>query len=759
MKLKSLFILLFVLNVTFLFVVGIVISNYQKATVELEDAYELQYKSLLLAQELRQSSDDLTRMARTYVITGNPMFEEQFNMVLDIRNGVISRPVRYHGIFWDFLTLQGAKPKLDGQTISLRELMKQSNFTQDELNMLLSSQNESDYLTNLETKAMYAVKGIFQDKNGEYTIKGEPNFKLAREIMHSDEYHEAKIKIMKPLDEFYRSFEKRTKKRVTQAKTYVKKLEFYVNVAVLFSTIMLVVSFFVILFRIIYSIQSLRNIMTDLSNNNTDVEIPKTLYDDEISDMLKSVEVFKENTKTLITREHQLEVAVNEAKSANHAKSAFLARMSHELRTPLNAILGFTSIINKSTNINNKEKENLNIIFKSANYLLSLINEILELSKIEARKIEIKKVDFSLDNMINEVKSIIAQRASSKACEFIINKSSDLPNFIRTDEQRLKQILINLLSNSVKFSNKGLIRLEIYSRMNKLFFEVHDTGIGIDKKNLELIFKPFEQIETKNYNKNGTGLGLSITKELVTLLGGSIYVKSKVGDGSSFYFSVEFENSNKELEINENLKKEVDEIYNITSRNYDYKILVVDDILENREYLSQLFEYYGFKTIKAKDGFDAIEKFENEKVDLIIMDTLMPNLNGFEAIKQIRKKDLNIPIITISANVFEEDKKESLKVGANGFLEKPVDEKKLFSLIGKFLDVKYTKETIKEDTQTKYISLNIDTKKNIIQAVNEMDDYKLEVVIKQIDEKLKNEILRLKDEFKYHEILNLIEKI
>ena len=141
MKLKTLFIFLFVLNVSFLFVVAIVIGKYQKATVELEDAYELQYKSLLLAQELRQSSDDLTRMARTYVVTGNPMFEEQFNMVLDIRNGKIPRPNRYNGIFWDFLTLGDANPTLNGEKISLRELMKQSNFTKEELDMLINSQN------------------------------------------------------------------------------------------------------------------------------------------------------------------------------------------------------------------------------------------------------------------------------------------------------------------------------------------------------------------------------------------------------------------------------------------------------------------------------------------------------------------------------------------------------------------------------------------------------------------------------------------
>ncbi len=755
MKLKNLFVLLFVLNVTFLFIVGILIGKYQEATVELENAYELQYNSLLLAQELRQSSDDLTRMARTYVITGNPMFEEQFNMVLDIRNGKIPRPKRYKGIFWDFLAVDGSKPNLDGEQISLRQLMKQSNFTQEELNMLITSQNESDDLTNLETKAMNAVKGIFQDKDGNYTIKGEPNFKLAREIMHSQEYHQAKIRIMKPLDQFYKAFESRTKQRVNEAKVYVKKLEFFVNVAVLFSTIMLVVSFFVILFRIIYSIQSLRNIMLELSNNNTNVEIPKTQYNDEISDMLSSVEVFKENTKTLITREHQLEVAVNEAKSANHAKSAFLARMSHELRTPLNAILGFTSILKKSKNTSNKEKENLNVISKSANYLLGLINEILELSKIEAGKIEIKKSDFSFENMLDEVVSIIDQRAKSNGCKFKVNKSVDVPDFIYSDEQRLKQVLINLLSNSVKFTKNGSITLVIYAKMNKLFFEIHDTGIGIEQKNLEIIFKPFEQIKTQNYNKNGTGLGLAITKELISLFGGNIYVKSEVNVGTSFYFSIEFEKSSaQKIKKQEPIQK-----IDLIPSNYDYNILVVDDILENRDYLSQLLEHYGFTVIQASDGFEALDIFEKHKIDLLLIDTLMPGISGFETIEKIRIKDKKIPILTVSANVFEEDKLEAQKVGANGFLAKPIDEEQLFVYINSYLDVKLDEKNITQNSDLKQNKIDEKTKLELIEAINKMDDETIDRISNKLDESLKNKILTLKDEFKYHEIILFLENI
>ena len=256
----------------------------------------MQYKSFILADELRQSSDDLTRMARTYVITGNPMFEEQYKTVLAIRNGELPRPKRYNGIFWDFLTIDN-KPNLDGEKVPLRELMKRAKFLESELNLLFTSQNESDDLTKLENKAMNAIKGNFQDKDGNFTIKGKPDFALARELMHSKEYHEAKIRIMQPLDVFYKAFEKRTKEKVDEARQILKEQEFRVNAVVLLSIVLFILSFFIILFRIIYPIDNLRNVMLKLSKNDMEVELEKNKFDDEVGDMIGAVEIFKDNTQ------------------------------------------------------------------------------------------------------------------------------------------------------------------------------------------------------------------------------------------------------------------------------------------------------------------------------------------------------------------------------------------------------------------------------------------------------------------------------
>ena len=758
MNLKRLFMLLFILNTVSFIFVAIVINKYQKSTVALEDAYQMQYKSLILAQELRQSSDDLTRMARTYVITGNPMFEEQFKTVLNIRNGESPRPNRYNGIFWDFYTLGDKKPIFDGELVSLRELMKRANFPESELNLLYQSQNESDDLTNLEHKAMNAIKGIFQDEKGNYTIKAEPDFKLAREIMHSNEYHKAKIRIMKPLDEFYKAFEARTKQKVDEARVVVKNLEFYVNVIVLFSIILFLMSFFIILFRIVYPIDFLRNVMLKLSSNDMSVELEKNKYEDEVGDMIGAVQIFKDNTQKLLESEQQIKLAMREATNANKAKSIFLARMSHELRTPLNAILGFAGLLKKSLNINEKEKENLEIIKRSGEHLLNIINEILELSKIEAGKIEIVPKTFNLHELIKEIESIFSFRCASKGLEFEVEFSKTLPKIIKADVQRLRQILINLLGNSLKFTKEGTVSLFVYEQNKKLFFEVKDSGIGIDNEDLKKIFKPFEQIKKDDYNQNGTGLGLSITKELISLMGGTIYVKSFVGVGSEFYFSIDYELANeKEIESNISTKN----IVGIENIELSKSILVVDDIKENRELITQILNQYGFKIFEASSGYEAVKIFGSEKIDLIFMDILMSGLSGLETIEIIRKKDTKIPIITVSANVFNEDKQKAITSGANDFIPKPVEEKEILLKLEKYLNLQLVYEN-------KEIVQEIDLKKKLkglpqefFEKLNEKallmnndEIFKL-LVEYNLSKELQNHIKSLLDEFRYSELVGL----
>jgi PAS domain S-box-containing protein len=855
MKLKNLFTILLLINTFALSFVVFIISEYNKATKELENAYIMQNKSILLADELRQSSDDLTRVARTYVITGKPMFKEQFQMILDIRNGVKPRPINYNRIYWDFLTLNGSKPVLNGDSVPLTELMRRAGFLESELALLYEAKKESDKLTSLETKAMNAIKGIFQDKNGNYTIKSKPNIQMAINIMHSDEYHKAKIAIMKPIDKFFEAFEIRTKDKISKAHKEVKKLESYVGITVLFLIILVLFSFFIILSRIVYPLEILKDTMLSLAQNRMSIKIPQHNHKDEVGEMIGTIETFKQNAIKLIKSEQKnkslldlaaegifgldahgkftflnpmacrllgvetqdeligeyfydfvdlesfnknsdlykklmlvlkenlylisknervfpvdyvstpiygenhiisgsvvvfsditerkknedkLKQAIKEANAANHSKSLFLANMSHELRTPLNAILGFTKLLKKSPNLNSQEKENLSTIRNSGQHLLTIINEILELSKIEAGKIDVKLIDFNFIDMIKDIEMMFESRYREKNLSFKINTQTDTPKYIKTDEQRLKQIIINLLGNSFKFTNKGSVELHISIKDEKLYFEIIDTGIGIEESEIKNIFKPFEQVE-KNRHIAGSGLGLAITKELVERLGGEIGVESEINQGSKFWFYIQYEESHPNFVLEKVDENEVIEI----KQNSNNTILVVDDIKENRKLLSQMLSQNGFNIIEAVDGKDAIEKFKENRVDLIFMDILMPNIDGYEATQTIRMLSREIPIITVSAHVFKEDEQKALDLGANEFISKPIDEMEVYRCLEKYLNV----EVIYKDSKKEF-------NKPSLEMLTKIKDLALTLDIKGLENLIEKEDL----EIEFKEKVNLYLK-
>jgi signal transduction histidine kinase len=682
MKLQTIFKILFFVNLLALFGVVFIVDSYQKATTKLQRAYELQHKSLILADELRQSSDDLTRMARTYVVTGKSMFEEQFYTVLDIRNGIAPRPENYNRIYWDFLTLDGSRPDLNGQPKSLRRLMKEAGFSEDELQLLLQSARESDDLTTLENKAMNAVKGIFQDASGAYTLKGEPDLALATQIMHSDEYHQAKIAIMKPIDQFYQAFERRTQHNVQKVIDSVHLLEKMVTAAIVGLIFLVLISFIILLSRIVYPLKNLTYSMVELSKNNMDVEIPSRELNDEVGAMMGTVKIFKENALRLIQKEEKLKQAIKEARAANHSKSVFLANMSHELRTPLNAILGFSALLRKSDNLLKEEQEHLRLIDSSGQHLLMIINEILELSKIEVGKIEIAHQDFNLIEMIHEVQMMFQKRCEEKGLIFSLEIDSAVPSFIQSDEKRLKQILINLIGNGLKFTQKGSIHLRLYTDGHAIFFQVTDTGVGIKKVDQEKIFKPFEQIESNKVTAQGTGLGLAICKELTRLMGGDISVTSRVGQGSRFSFSIRYKAAKERPRV---FDKNVQKVFKPAR---EFKAIVADDIPQNRKLLVEFLKHQGIESYEARDGLEVQTLLHRYAVDILFLDLLMPNLNGYETLEWLKNSPdfSSIPTIVVSANVFEEDRKKSLQLGAQGFLAKPISEQTVTEVCLQFLD-------------------------------------------------------------------------
>lgn len=553
-----------------------------------------------------------------------------------------------------------------------------------------------------------------------------------------------------------------------------------------------------------------------LNKQKLDIEIPYIERLDEVGDVARSLAQFRDSmieieelrsmerrskealkderdkvqlafTKLKEAKESQMSLAEAErnAAQASEAKSQFLANMSHELRTPLNAILGFSQLMSRDPQLNQTQRKNVEVINRSGEHLLSMISDVLDLSKIESGHVEVELEPIDLESMLNDIMEMMSVRALSSGLELTLDPLSSYHRHITSDPGKLRQILINLLGNAIKYTQEGKVTVSLTEKPHDdpqkswLLVKVTDTGIGIAAEEAERVFQPFEQVSGYSRTK-GTGLGLAISRHFISLMGGKISLKSEPGVGSEFYFEIPVVVDQSPSEQASSVTK--GEVVGLAPGQEDFRILVVDDQIDNRALLSQLLTGIGFYVEEAENGQLAVEMFQQWQPHLIWMDFRMPVMDGLQATAAIRQLPGGdkVKIVTITASVFMDQRDKAFAAGCDGFICKPFRNCEIFNCMEELLGLKYlyqqapqaaiqtatkhededfSNQELTENLLEEMMSLSVEQLQQLSDVALELEPAALKKEIEQLpNPQLVERLLPMVDDFQYEAILGLCEQ-
>jgi signal transduction histidine kinase/CheY-like chemotaxis protein len=494
---------------------------------------------------------------------------------------------------------------------------------------------------------------------------------------------------------------------------------------------------------------------------------------DEIDEMARAAALFQEDRLNLKQRTEQLRLARDAAEAANRAKSVFLANMSHELRTPLNAILGFSNLMREEEGLSREHYQSLDIINHSGAHLLKLINDVLEIAKIEAGKLQLASAAFDLHELVREVIDMMRLRAQQRGLRLELDQSSGVPRYIKGDEARLRQILVNLVGNAVKFTDEGgvTVRLGIKNNTRQhLLIEIEDTGVGVTEEDRQRLFEPFVQA-TETMSRGGTGLGLSIVQQFAQLMGGSVVVESTPGKGSRFSVELPFEQADAR-QISQLIKTDQSDVAGLAPGQPDYRILIAEDHRDNQLLLAKLMRDIGLQSKIAGNGEECVQLFKQWRPHLIWMDRRMPVMDGVTATRQIRRLDggHKVKIVAVTASVFKEQEPELLAIGLDGFVRKPYRPSEIYDCLAKQLGVEYIYRKKAAETKATQAPLQLgrlaqigaDLRYDLKRAVESLDSEKIFTVIRKIaadDPELGDSLSHRAEEFDYPRILEALKAV
>ncbi len=657
---------------------------YMSQSIEAEQTAEkrrTEFKQL--GMDLADASDYLTDEARKYAVTKDithlNKYWEEIN-ITKTRDHVIDRLGELDSPPAEKSLLAEAKKHSDDLVETERHSMR----------LVLEGLGET------EANMVPEVAG-FHLSAEERLLSKEEKLAKARDIMFDAQYDADKKSIMSPIEEFQQVMNARLEAELEVAQQGTGR-------AAILQTILagIIIGAVALLIRILftqinYPIKNYTELLKDISFSSASFRlVPEGSYElrllaNTFNNLYGS---FQDELVKRGQAEETMKAAKDEAERANRAKSEFLANMSHEIRTPLNTITGYTYLL-ENNDLNLKQKEYVDKIDMAAKNLLGIINEILDFSKIEARRMTLEIVDFDLFRIMDDLCGMVGLEAQRKGVQLNLNVKPDVPQYIKGDSVRLKQVILNLLANSVKFTHEGSIGILVellskeQNRLN-LRFSIADTGIGISEEQKKSLFQVFSQGDASTSRKyGGTGLGLAICKKMVELMGGHIEVVSETGKGSTFSFTANFSLVDKTP-----VEQKEGQMAGLTRIFEKKKILLTEDNLINLQMTEEILNQLGFDTDTAENGFTAIQMVEQNFYDAAIMDIRMPEMDGYETTRRIRalQNKENLPIIALSADAVEGVAEKAKAAGMNGYLTKPLDPLKLIEVLKSYIQIEAAEE-------------------------------------------------------------------
>lgn len=660
---------------------------YMNSSIKAEQTAEkrrTEFKQLGLT--LAKASDYLTEEARKYAVT---------------------KDITHLNNYWEEINITKTRDKVIDRLAEL-------DSPPAEKELLAQAKRHSDDLVETERHSMRLVlEGLgvteanmvpevasYRLNIVEQQLTKEEKFAKAREIMFDAQYDANKKSIMAPIDKFQQVMNARLEAELEAAREGTRR-------AAILQAILagIIIGAVALLIRILFTqindpIRNYTALLQDISFSNESFRlIPEGSH--ELRLLAKTFnDLYSSFQEELVKRkqaEETMKIAKDEAERANSAKSEFLANMSHEIRTPLNTITGYTYLLENS-DLNSKQKEYADKIDMAAKNLLGIINEILDFSKIEAHRMTLELVDFDLFSILDDLCGMVGFEAQRKGIKLDLNIKPGVPQYIKGDPVRLKQVVLNLLANSVKFTHEGSIDILVEllgkdQNQVSLRFSVTDTGIGIPEEQKKSLFEVFTQGDASTSRKyGGTGLGLAICKRMVELMGGYISVESEIGKGSTFSFTINFA-----IADSIPIKQEEGEIARLTRIFEKKKILLIEDNLINLQMTKEILDQLGFDTDTAENGFIALQRVEQKCYDAILIDIRMPEMDGYETTRRIRalQDTENLPIIALSADAVEGVAEKAKAAGMNGYLTKPLNPLKLIDILKSYIEI----EAISEDLE------------------------------------------------------------